>query len=519
MNNLSKLIDNSGKNSLIIKLQREKPLIVCGYSPLKIYPKNNGREDVLIDIWFKDESGKKFVAYDLQLETTSIFSYGSILYKENINFIAESEIFNIKPSNIEIKPYEKLSDDLKEKISQRIISDEERAVKSFLTLKTNDKVLIFPYLVIGSFFYFPTSHIRRAFLAQDINILLQENKENKVQLSSCKEGELYFRNFNKKVTKETVELAYLYFCYEKSRKFFYNAYSFFIKDVIKEPKYENKRYILSFANFKFPIFKDFKAELRGEYLDDKNLLVYQIIDIDFESLFGKKVITYHFESRDRNYTLQTKFFKKLAGKAATISHNSPTNPKSTDTIISIGKKQFSSVNPLAVFKGKAIRKGESIYSKPIHKIFKESEGISLSDMEDKNSPYGKGTLNIENFDFQKAIELLKRKLNLNEEESNFYQTNRYYAFHFRFRNRNYFLLELKESNSSTLLFSSNNRLNGNFLVAKVYSVKEGSIQSFNKLKKELEEIRIFFHTKQKHTGKGIEDWVDRLINKLDEYSL
>ena len=116
MNSLSKLIDNSGKNSFIIKLQTEKPLIVCGYSPLKIYPKNNGRENVLIDIWFKDEEGNKFTAYDLQLETASIFSYGSVLYKENISFIAESEIFTINPFNIRIDSYKNLHDNLRKKI-------------------------------------------------------------------------------------------------------------------------------------------------------------------------------------------------------------------------------------------------------------------------------------------------------------------------------------------------------------------------------------------------------------------
>ncbi len=504
LNNISKLINNSGKNQLITNIQANKPLLVKGYSPLRIQHSAGKITSITFDIGFEVENNPAiYKAYFLQPEVLNIFPLRSILYKENIYYLGESLSMEINPAKIDYSIFGdiKIPEYIKKAISEKININDFYSFAVYKDKNTATTIII-PCLAIGSFFYFPNSYIKRAFVNQDILNIIDES------LSNCKNGAICLKS-GVKFDRNTVTLSYLYYCNMYAKKYFYNAFAYYIKNKVKEDK--DKSY--SNPGFKVPLANAFEGGFRGEYLDDKHFLVYQIIDIDFKKVFGKDEIVGFYEGKTKSEIFTTRMFKHLRGANSSISHTASYNPQFRKTDVETQKKILSYVNKLLVRKGKAVNRGEKLYSLPIDKLFKEIEGISLSDIGDIESHYGKGNVVKFEFNFIEVIELLEKKLPITN--TNFYETSTHYVFLFVYKNRYYLLFELKHSNSSTLLFSSKQQINHSYIVRSILEIKEGNPKTYNDFGKEVyEKYGVCFHIPQKHTGKDINVWVERLIGKI-----
>jgi len=504
LNNISKLINNSGKNQLITNIQANKPLLVKGYSPLRIQHNTDKIQSITFNIDFEaDNNPNTYKAYFLQPEVLNIFPLYSILYKEDIYYLGESLSIEINPAKIDYSIFRdiKISKNIKNQISEKININDYYSFAVYKDKNTSVTIII-PCLAIGSFFYFPNSYVKRAFTNQNILNIIDES------LSDCKNGAICLKS-GVKFDRNTVTLSYLYYCDKYAKKYFYNAFAYYVKNKAKED--ENKSY--SNPGFKIPLANVFEGGFRGEYLDDKHFLAYQIIDIDFKRVFGKDEIIGFYEGRTKSEIFTTRIFKRLKGANSSISHTVPHNPHFRKTDIETQEEILSYVNKLFVRKGKAVNRGERLYSLPVNKLFKEIEGVSLSDTEDIESHYGKGNVVKFEFNFIEIIDLLEKKLPILN--TNFYETSTHYIFHFVYKNRYYLLFELKHSNSSTLLFSSEQPINHKYIIRSILDIKEGNPKTYNDFGKEVyEKHGICFHIPQKHTGKDINVWIERLIGKM-----
>jgi len=509
--NLSKIINNNNKNFKLLEIN--EPLLVVNYSPLKISVEGETLKDVLIDIYFQTEDKRIFKAYDLQLETTSIFPLNSVFFKNTIESLGTDEIFPLNPEKIKYDQwrYLNLPNSIKNSIKNLLLIEHDQ--EYFGVYKYQDKIIIFPSSIIGSFFYFPNSAIRRAFFKQDIYVVLHK------KLSDCKTGHLCLKN-NVKFNEKTVALSYLYLCKRFSQSYFYHAFSFFIKEKVKKIISSKRKKDISFPKFKFPVNVDFNIIFRGKWISEKYFLALEIRDVDFGNIFNINNLSYSYKQKGRQIEGNVKFTKMYEGsRSSTISHTKPFNPnlKEKDINVNIKTHQENFVNRLNIFKEEPIDSKE-LRNKSIssREKFENYKGNSLSEQVNKSSEFSKGNILKIEFKFLEIIEKLKRKLKLNSELCFFKDTSDCYSFSFKYKGRNYLLLELKKYQASSLLFSSKEKIDENYIIFNVILMKKKGKSSYKTFGEELYNHNICFHIPQKHAGKSIDDWIDRLVKKVNE---
>lgn len=506
----------SERNDTIADMQKNRPLIIKGHSPFKLYMKGNLKGKVLTDIYFYDKKyDKKRVASNVHTETLSIFSPFTVLHKNQLIPIGETKLFEIdinEHKSIMIKNFDS-------KLKAKLFKFIEFSSYDYLHIfENNNHKIIVPAYTIGNYFYYPNSYIKRAFFAQDISLLVEEG------LTDCKNGAVCFAGTHIKFTKINAVLGYLYYCDKLARGYFYHSFSYFFKEKIKV--YEDKKRINKLKNdfiwlnpkFVFPCSQSLntpvKILFRTVEIDENIFLALEILDFDFKKLLGKEEITAFYESRERVNSMKLKYFSSGKANISSLSHTQAYNSDYELASIEILKEIPESIDEFCIKKGKAVCRGEYIYSKSIKNSFEKSEGLTLDDERDPNSRYAKGYVSKLDFDFKKAMKLLEKRLNI-EGKTKFIDEFEYFGFLFWWNGRNYFVLELKNFDAYTLLFSSVRAIDYKDLAKTILDIKKGNVQkSYKKLRKELDEERINFHTPQKHVGEDLDKWVERLVGKI-----
>ncbi len=503
------------ENGNIADMQNNRPLVVIGNSPFKIYLKGPYKSQVLTDIVFYDEKyDTRRYARNVHLETLNIFQPNSVLYKGNLTLYGEYRSIAVDFEKANEKAYRigSLDEDLRTKISNTLVVSDWDYVR---IVESGGIKTIIPAYAIGNFFYYPNSYIKRAFFAQSMEETLVEKG-----LSDCREGAICFA-YGVKFTKINVVLSYLYHCDSRASVYFYNAFSYFMKEPVKKffdkaLRTTERDYVLQSPGFAFPLVsgRENVAEVlfRGTYLDEKTFLVYEIADVDFKSLLGKERLIGFYEGKKKSKTVSMSGFSQGKADTENISHTAPHSFKFEQGDKAFAEKGRESIDDLIVEKGKAVCRGEALYRIPVKKSFKASEGVSLSDVKDPNSRYAKGRIYKLSFDFKEAMKLLERRLGIKGKFENFPD---FFGFLFWRNGRNYFVLELKSVEAQTYLFSAKKPIEYETLANETVLARKGKIgKTLNSLEKEVEKKGIRFHTPQKHTGESLEKWVERLSKKL-----
>ncbi|BCD59435.1 MULTISPECIES: hypothetical protein [unclassified Nitratiruptor] len=513
INDVVKLLKK--ENEAVADMQNNRPLIVMGNSPFKIYIKGKYKSQVLTNIVFYDEKyDTKRYARNIQLETLNIFQPNSVLYKGNLTYYGEMKNFaiDLEMANKEAYRFDSLDKDLQMKILKTLAASKW---DYFRIIESENIKIIIPAYSIGNFFYYPNSYIKRAFFAQSMaETLVNEG------LSECEEGAICFA-YGVKFTKINVILSYFYHCDPRASAYFYNAFSYFMKEPVKK-YYENglrsteSDYILQNPKFAFPLVsrKENVTDVlfRGAYLDEKTFLVYEIVDVDFKSLLGKEKLIGFYEGKKKAKTVTTSGFSHGKADTKSISNTAPYNFKFERGDKAFAERGKESIDELIVEKGKAVCRGEALYRIPVKQSFEVSEGISLGEVRDPNSRYAKGRIYKLSFDFKEAMRLLERRLGIS---GKLIDEREFYGFLFWWNRRNYFVLELKNFNAQTYLFSSNRGIEFKKVANEILSIRKMETgKNLKEYRKELQGLGIHFHTPQKHTGESLEKWVERLIGKI-----
>lgn len=503
------------ENGNVADMQNNRPLIVIGNSPFKIYLKGPYKSQVLTDIVFYDEKyDTRRYARNVHLETLNIFQPNSVLYKGNLTLYGEYRSIAVDFEKANEKAYRVgfWDEELRTKISNALAVSDWDYVR---IIESGGIKTIIPAYAIGNFFYYPNSYIKRAFFAQSMEETLVEKG-----LSDCREGAICFA-YGVKFTKINVVLSYLYYCDPRASAYFYNAFSYFMKDPVK--KFFDKGlwtterdYVLQSPGFAFPLVsgKENVTEVlfRGTYLDEKTFLVYEIADVNFKSLLGRENLMGFYEGKKKSKTVSISGFSQGKADTENISHTAPHSFKFERVDKAFTEQGRKSIDELIIEKGKAVCRGEALYRVPVKQSFEASEGISLGDVKDPNSRYAKGRIYKLSFDFEEAMRLLERRLGI---KGKFESVSDFFGFLFWRNGRNYFVLELKSVEAQTYLFSAKTPIVYKALAEEVVAVrKEKTGKTLSLLKKEVERKGIRFHTPQKHTGESLEKWVERLIGKI-----
>ena len=507
------LLDNEGRNRLIIDIQRERPLRLKGISPIKIYSQGSNIKNVLFDASFHDESGHVYKAYKLQLETINELPLCTTIYDDSVFYQGGFETFAIDTAKID---YARLNSRglLPAKNIREKIDLSEKGYEAFAICETDRCRILLPSMAIGAFFYFPNTYVRRAFLKQNIGAIMQ------TELSSCRYHGVCLKS-GVKFDETTVLLAYLYHCNNFSRKYFYNAFSYYIKSKIKDTKHveskEEEGFRISYAKFKFPVNGVFNASFRGEYLDEKHFLAYEIVGMEFGDMLSTGIVNGFYEGKKKK-SFGTKFFNKGRGHSESLSHTAPYSTGLTQENIDVTK--FGTIaSDVIVEKRPAIDAGRENGSLPSQSSNEHCKGATLGNERDDSSCYAKGTLKTLRFDFKKAVEHLKNRLKPWDNNSEFIEKAEYFAFIFSYKKRHCLLVELKEYESSTLLFSSMNELDEDYIVRKILAIKSGENKthgSYSAFGRNLKsEKSVCFHPAQKHVGENLSAWAERIIEKLN----
>ena len=506
------LLDNEGRNRLIVDIQHERPLHLKGISPIKIYSQGASIKNVLFDATFRDEFGHAYKAYKLQLETSNMLPLYSTIYDNAVSYQGAFETFSIDTTKID---YARLNskgllpvENIREKIDLS-----ENGYEAFAICETDRCRVLLPSMAIGAFFYFPNTYIRRAFFRQNIGAIMQS------EYSSCRYHGICLKS-GVKFDETTVLLAYLYHCNSFSRKYFYNAFSYYIKSKIKDIKDDESKeegFRASYAKFKFPVNGVFNVSFRGEYLDEKHFFAYEIVGMEFGDILNTGIV-YGFYEGKKKKSFGTKFFNKGRGHSKSLSHTAPYSIGITQENIDIAKSG-TIASDVIVDKGPAINAGQENGSLPSLSNNEHCEGATLGSERDDLSNYTKGMLKSLHFDFKKVVEHLKNRLRLQNDNSKFIENSEYFAFIFSYKKRHCLLVELKAYKSSTLLFSSINELDEDYIIRKILAIKSGASKTYSSYSAFGEDLKrkksVCFHPAQKHVGENFSVWVDRIIEKLN----
>ncbi|WP_456480105.1 hypothetical protein [Nautilia sp.] len=487
------------------------PLLVKGYSNFKIF---KDKKEFLLKVGLENKETKEIFATDnLQPEFLSLFPLRSVIHKGKIEKF-EGSVKEIILNFDKVK-YKKFKDidnsDLKDLINKLFYFNNETYFAKY-------KNIVIPSLIIGQYFYFPNTNVRRLFRKEHIDALAYE--------VNCNSGHIVFKR-NVKNEDITAIFAYLFECNEYFAESFSNAFSINIDYPLKE-----NLELYSPTLFKFPqIDKELKLVVRGEKFNNV-FIVYEILNFDFRQVID-------LEKLEVSY-LGNKPLEKRFLKTKTIASKIPANKKNISQIESYSKKFEEAIFESSEF---LINKENQIKIEKVEpkkfnisnsqtKTIKEKEenkGISFGNYEDNKSGFANGNIGISKSDICSTLkDFIEKNFTILIYDCKNQENYAYFHFALIFKDgshREYLITKLNIHNSATYVFSSSEPVNFfKYIPNELFRImSEGKGKYANSLdeysKYLMENFGICFHTSlKKKEQETIENWLKRLGKKLIEYN-
>jgi hypothetical protein len=486
------------------------PLLVKGYSNLKIF---KDKKEFLLKVGLKNEETKETYATDyLQPEFLSLFPLRSIIHKGKIEkfegFVKEIIInFN------EIK-YKKLKEiensDLKELINKIFYFNDETYFAKY-------KNIVIPSLIIGQYFYFPNTNVRKLFRKEHIDALAYE--------IDCKKGHIIFKR-NVKNEDITTIFAYLFECNEYFSDSFLNAFTINIDYPLKE-----NLELYSPTLFKFPkIDKELKLLVRGEKFNNI-FIVYEILNFDFRQIIDleKLEISYLGNKSLGNKYLKTKTVaSKIPSNTKNISQLESYSKRFEEIIFESSEFLINKENQIKVEKVSPKRFNINNSQTKIIKEKAENKGITFGNNEDNKSDFTSAGIGISKADIISLKDFIEKNLNVSIYDYANLANYAYIFFALIFRDgsyREYLIVKLNRHNSATYILSSAPEHLKNFKsiakeLLKIFDSKHKYFNNLNHYSRYLmKKYQICFHTSlKKGKNESVEDWLKRLKEKIENYT-
>ena len=478
-------------------IQEKNPLLITGYGNIEV---KKNYKDYLLRINFEDDVTSDRV----QPETAKVFPLMSRIYKGKIvDKVGEIKEIEIEPRELKYNKIKYLDSEDKIRIHEKL----DFGQYSYFGISDN---LIIPSLIIGTFFYFPNTPIRRLFFHQDVTKLVY------TESCDCKKGRIELKN-NVKYDEHTVTLLYLFLCNRYFTTLFKNIYE---NNVHNNNYLEIPKYLISL--FKFPFPERFKALVRGEEVDGK-FIVYEIIDIDFSSFVFVPEINASYKGRNilRLGTNNRWIEKKVPKNLKNVSHFESYSKKFLETYY-----QLFEIDSHTLINKLKVKKTDPISSIDIFTVVNnyykrtDNQGISLSQDENGLSMFGKGSVAVTQNDFSWVVETLKKELEIEDIEV---VTNdkdySYFHFYLQELDREYMIIKLKRPQTAWYVLSTANPpLQAKHLAYHLVQIADKSSDRYKNNndfgRKILRNYGVCFHQSQKVHAKSERDWIDRLIRKL-----
>ena len=487
------------------------PLLVKGYSNFKIYP---DKKELLLKAGLEDiETKNLYSTQYFQPEFLNLFPLRSVIHQGKIvkfeGNIKEIEInFNEtkykKIKNIENPNIIKL-------INNLFYFNENSCFAKYHNI-------IVPSHVIGQYFYFPNTNVRRLFRKEHIDALAYE--------VDCKKGHIIFKR-NIKNENITAIFAYLFECNKYFSDAFTASYTIHIKNPLeKELQYSN-------ICFQFPkMDKKLKLTVRGEQFDNI-FVVYEILNFDFRQVIDleKLEVSYIGNKKIPNSrTLKTNVIaSKIPANKSNISHLEGYSKEYEETIFESSEFVINKENQIKVEKVSPKKFNETFSSNKVIREKADNKGITFSNFEDNKSDFGRGNVGIGKSDICSTLkEFIEKNFNISFYDCKNLENYAYFHFALIFKDnshREYLITKLNIPNSATYVFSSPKPIyffkyipNELF---KILSEGKGeyadSLDGYSRYL--IENWGICFHTSlKKKENETIDNWLERLKEKIKNYT-
>ncbi|EDM23580.1 hypothetical protein [Caminibacter mediatlanticus] len=494
-------------NNILSKFLLDIPLLVKGYSNFKIF---KDKQEFLLKVGLENIQTKDLYSTNyLQPEFLSLFPLRTIIYRGKIEKF-EGEIKEIT-INFNKTVYKKLkdikNDDLITLINNLFYFNENTYLAKY-------KNVIIPSLVIGQYFYFPNTNIRRFFRKQHIDNLVYE--------VDCNKGHILFKNHTK---NEDITAIYVYLF--QCNKYFSEAFKKAYEKNIFIPLKNNLEY--SNGIFEFPkIDKELKIVVRGEKFDD-TFIVYEILNFDFRQIINLEKIEISY--------LGKKFLKSKSLKTNIVASKIPTNKsnisqldkysnKYEETIFESSEFLINKENQIKVEKTEPKKFNISNSQTKTIKVNEKNEGITFGNYQDNNSKFAKGSIGIsksEVFDLEKFI---RENFNVSIYECKNLKDYAYIYFSLIFRDetyREFLIVKLNRANSGWYIFSSSNTIKNYKSIVKdlllIFDGKHKYFKNFNHYSRYMyKKYSMCFHKTLKSKEKeSFDRWLQRLKERILEY--
>jgi len=320
------------------------PLLVKGYSNFKIYP---DKKELLLKAGLEDiETKNLYSTQYFQPEFLNLFPLRSVIHQGKIVKF-EGDIKEIEINFNETK-YKKIKNienpNLIKLINNLFYFNENSCFAKYHNI-------IIPSHVIGQYFYFSNTNVRRLFRKEHIETLAYE--------VDCKKGHIIFKR-NIKNENITAIFAYLFECNKYFSDAFTASYTIHIKNPLeKELQYSN-------ICFQFPkMDKKLKLTIRGKQFDNI-FVVYEILNFDFRQVINleKLEVSYIGNKKILNgKTLKTNVIaSKIPANKSNISHLEGYSKEYEETIFESSEFVINKENQIKV---------EKVSLKKFNKITKE----------------------------------------------------------------------------------------------------------------------------------------------------
>jgi len=497
----------------LVKLQKEKPLEVKGYSNLEVV-KGKSKEEFLFRIIFEiNDSDSTFATPLLQPEILTFFPLKSKLYKGNIverlGIIKEIEI---NFSKVKYEKFKNLND-----INVQSILADKFEFNPYTFYGFYEKIYI-PSYVIGQYFYFPNTSTRRLFRSNNINSLVHK--------VDCQNGNIIFKQ-NVKFNEITAIIVYLFQCNKEFSEIFSHMYKYNIMKPLQKSKLEKR--ILKYLPtlFKFPNYQNkYKLLVRGEKVDDY-FIVYEILNFDFTQIVNLDELKVSYKGKKQIKVFKTHLIaSKFSKNRKNFSQIDEYNKDYLETNLSLLEIDSEIVKRnLKVKKNKPIEYNE--YFSYFDKFYKsvENEGITLGTHGNKQSKYRKLNISIEKTDLNKIIKKLETELNIYVMRVVNKKDYVYICFKLTFNtgySRDYLLIKLNRPNTAWYILSTDNPpIADEILAHHLIQIKNGKSEKYKNnndfAKQILNSYQVCFHKSLKSNAESFESWINRLINRLFDW--
>ena len=484
----------------IIELQKKEELIVKGYANLGV---KGDKKEFLTRIIFSDNKDNTYVTPLIQPEILTFFPLKSKLYNGKV-FPNTGEIKEIEIDFNEVK-YNKFKK-IEDVYLKSILANEfEFNLYTYYGIYKN---VCIPSLVIGNYFYFQTTAIRRIFRNNSIDTI--------THLVDCQNGDVVLKN-NVKYNDITAIFTYLFHCNNNISSAFRGAYNFNIDYTIQnEKKYSDTK-------FQFPKLGKQKITVRGIERDGY-FIVYEILNFDFSTIIDIDEIRVSYKGKQ-----QVKVFKTNS-----FTTKVPTNKSNISQENSYGKYletnlELLEIDSEVVKNTLKVRKVEPItfqeYFSAVNKFYENSKnnGLTLGNFKDNSSKFAKSALSIESkslYDIRKKLEQLLDAIILKTENSIDYS---YLYFSLDDVQREYLLIKLKRENTAWYLLSTNNPpLATDILAYHLLNIKDNPNHKYknnNEFSRDIfEKYGVCFHKSLKGVAENFDEWINRLVNRIYDWN-